>query len=60
MDTFKWQHEGPHVMLIMPSHDLLENQSGDPKDDDIFVLFKNTAHEIVIIPLGDVIEENKP
>lgn len=53
-----WQHEGPHIMLIMPSHDLLENLSGDPKDDDIFVLFKNTKHEIVIIPLGDEIEKN--
>jgi hypothetical protein len=50
-------HEGPHMMLIMPSHDLLADQSGDPKDDDIFVLFKNTDHEIVIIPLGDVITE---
>lgn len=51
------QHEGPHMMLIMPTHSLLENQSGDPKDDDIFVLFKNTDYEIVIIPLGDVITE---
>ncbi len=50
-------HEGPHMMLIMPSHDLLADQSGDPKDDDIFVLFKGTDHEIVIIPLGDVITE---
>jgi len=50
-------HEGPHMMLIMPSHDLLADQSGDPKDDDIFVLFKNTDYEIVIIPLGDVISE---
>lgn len=50
-------HEGPHMMLIMPSHDLLADQSGDPKDDDIFVLFKNTDYEIVIIPLGDVITE---
>ena len=50
-------HEGPHMMLIMPSHDLLADQSGDPKDDDIFVVFKGTEFEIVIIPLGDVIEE---
>lgn len=50
-------HEGPHLMLIMPSHDLLADQSDDPKDDDIFVLFKNTDHEIVIIPLGDVITD---
>ena len=50
-------HEGPHMMLIMPRHDLLANQSGDPDDDDIFVLFKNTDYEIVIIPLGDVITE---
>jgi len=50
-------HEGPHMMLIMPSHDLLADQSGDPKDDDIFVLFKNTDYEIVIIPLGDVITD---
>ena len=50
-------HEGPHLMLIMPSHDLLANQSGDPDDDDIFVLFKNTDYEIVIVPLGDVITE---
>ena len=49
--------KGPHMMLIMPRHDLLADQSGDPKDDDIFVLFKNTDHEIVIIPLGDVITE---
>jgi hypothetical protein len=44
-------------MLIMPSHDMLADQSGDPKDDDIFVLFKNTEYEIVIVPLGDVFEE---
>ena len=50
-------HEGPHMMLIMPSHDLLADLSGDPKDDDIFVLFKNTDYEIVIIPLGDVITD---
>ena len=50
-------HEGPHMMLIMPSHDLLADQFGDPKDDDIFVLFKNTDYEIVIIPLGDVITD---
>jgi hypothetical protein len=50
-------HEGPHMMLIMPSHDLLANQSDDPRDDDIFVLFKGTDHEIVIIPLGDVIAD---
>lgn len=50
-------HEGPHMMLIMPSHDLLADQSGDPKDDDIFVLFKGNEYEIVIIPLGDVITE---
>ena len=50
-------HEGPHMMLIMPRHDLLADQSGDPKDDDIFVLFKNTDYEIVIIPLGDVISD---
>jgi len=51
------QHEGPHMMLIMPNHELLADLSGDPKDDDIFVLFKNTAYEIVILPLGDVITE---
>lgn len=50
-------HEGPHLMLIMPSHDLLADQSGDPKDDDIFVLFKNTDYEIVIVPLGDTVSE---
>ena len=50
-------HEGPHLMLIMPSHDLLADQSGDPADNDIFVLFKNTEYEIVIVPLGDVNEE---
>lgn len=50
-------HEGPHMMLIMPSHDLLADQSGDPKDDDIFVLFKGHEYEILIIPLGDVITD---
>jgi hypothetical protein len=50
-------HEGPHMMLIMPRHDLLANQSGDPKDDDIFVLFKGSEFEIVIIPLGDAITD---
>lgn len=50
-------HEGPHMMLIMPSHDLLAHLSGDPKDEDIFVVFKGTDYEIVIIPLGDVITE---
>lgn len=50
-------HEGPHMMLIMPSHDLLAHLSGDPKDDDIFVAFKNTEYEIVIIPLGDPIAD---
>lgn len=52
-----WHHEGPHVMLIMPTHSLLENQSADPKDDDIFVIFKNTPYEIVIVPVGDVITD---
>lgn len=50
-------HEGPHMMLIMPSHDLLADQSGDPKDDDIFVVFKNTPYEMVIIPLGEPITD---
>ncbi len=52
-----WHHEGPHMMLIMPTRNLLEGQSTDPKDDSIFVLWKNTPAEIVIIPLGDVITE---
>jgi hypothetical protein len=52
-----WHHEGPHIMLVMPTHDLLEGQSTDPKDDSIFVLWKNTPAEIVIIPVGDVITE---
>lgn len=52
-----WQHEGPHMMLIMPSRDLVEGLSSDPKDNDIFVLWKDTPQEIVIIPLGDVITE---
>lgn len=52
-----WHHEGPHMMIIMPTHDLLADLSDDPKDDDIFALFKGTPFEIVIIPLGDVIEE---
>ena len=52
-----WHHEGPHMMLIMPTRDLLEGQSADPEDDSIFVLWKNTPFEIVIIPLGDVITE---
>lgn len=52
-----WHHEGPHMMLIMPTRDLLEGLSTDPEDNDIFVLWKNTPMEIVIIPLGDVIEE---
>ena len=52
-----WHQEGPHMMLIMPTRDLLEGQSADPKDDSIFVLWKNTPFEIVIIPLGDVITE---
>ena len=52
-----WHHEGPHMMLIMPTRDLLEGQSTDPKDNDIFVLWKGTPQEIVIIPLGDVITE---
>ena len=50
-----WHHEGPHMMLIMPTRNLLEGQSADPKDNSIFVLWKNTPVEIVIIPLGDVL-----
>jgi len=52
-----WHHEGPHMMMIMPTHELLADLSGDPRDNDIFVLFKNTPFEIVIVPLGDVINE---
>ena len=36
---------------------MLAGLSGDPKDDDIFVLFKNTDYEIVMISLGGVITD---
>ena len=52
-----WHHEGPHMMLIMPTRDLLKGQSTDPADNDIFVLWEGTPQEIVIIPLGDVITD---
>ena len=52
-----WHHEGPHMMLIMPSNDMAKSVSGDPKDNDIFVIWRGTPMELVIIPLGDVITE---
>ncbi|HSG97599.1 MAG TPA: hypothetical protein VLA11_06380 [Woeseiaceae bacterium] len=52
-----WHHEGPHMMLIMPGADLREGLSADPDENDIFVLWKDTPMELVIIPLGDVITE---
>jgi hypothetical protein len=39
----------------MPTRALPEGQSADPKDDDIFILLKNTPMEIVIMRLGEVI-----
>ena len=45
--------EGPHLMLILPDGALREGLSADPADGDIFVLWKDTPMELVIIPLED-------
>jgi hypothetical protein len=50
-------HEGPHLMLVLPNPAMREGISSDPDDDGIFVIYADTPMELVIIPLGDVIEE---
>ena len=45
--------EGPHMMLILPSRELRNTLSDNPLDGGIFVLWKDTPMELVIIPTGD-------
>jgi len=48
-----WHKEGPHMMLLMPNRDLLKGQPTTPKDNSIFVLWKDTPLVMVVIPLGE-------
>lgn len=45
--------EGPHMMLVLPNRDMRNMLSDNPLDGGIFVLWKDTPMELVIIPIGD-------
>ena len=45
--------EGPHMMLILPDRSTRNMLPDNPSDGGIFVLWKDTPMELVIIPIGD-------
>ena len=45
--------EGPHMMLILPDRGARNMLPSNPSDGGIFVLWKDTPMELVIIPIGE-------
>ena len=45
--------EGPHMMLILPDRTARNMLPDNPSGGGIFVLWKDTPMELVIIPIGD-------
>lgn len=47
-----WVQEGPHLMLLMPSSDLLDGMSRDPFAGGPYVMWGDTPMVHVMVPVG--------
>ena len=47
-----WVQEGPHLMLLMPSTDMIEGMSRDPFAGGPYVMWDNTPLVHVMVPVG--------
>jgi len=52
-DGGTWVQEGPHLMLLVPSMDLLEGMSRDPYSGGPYVMWEKTPVAHVMVPLND-------
>lgn len=48
-----WVEEGPHLMLLMPSTELLDGMSRDPFAGGPYVMWDNTPLVHVMVPVGE-------
>jgi hypothetical protein len=46
-----WVKEGPHLMIIVPDHSLLEGVSTDP-NDPVYVMWKGTPYAHIMVKVG--------
>lgn len=47
-----WVEEGPHLMLLMPSADMMKSISHDPKNGGPYVMWGKTPLAHIMVPLG--------
>ncbi len=47
-----WVQEGPHLMLLMPSMDMIEGMSRDPDAGGPYVMWDNTPLVHVMVPVA--------
>ncbi len=47
-----WVQEGPHLMLLMPSSEMIEGMSRDPDAGGPYVMWDNTPLVHVMVPVG--------
>ncbi len=51
-----WVQEGPHLMLLMPSMEMIEGMSRDPFAGGPYVMWENTPLVHVMVPVGGTAE----
>ena len=51
-DGGPWVQEGPHLMLLMPSLDMVEGMSRDPDSGGPYVMWDNTPLVHVMVPVA--------
>jgi hypothetical protein len=51
-DGSVWVQEGPHLMLLMPSMEMIEGMSRDPFAGGPYVMWENTPLVHVMVPVG--------
>jgi hypothetical protein len=52
-DDNEWIVEGPHLMIIVPDHALLETLPTDPANGGPYVMWKGTPYAHIMVPLTD-------
>jgi hypothetical protein len=46
-----WVKEGPHLMIVVPNHAMLEGVSTDPKDP-VYVMWKDTPYAHIMVKVA--------
>jgi hypothetical protein len=49
----EWIVEGPHLMIIVPDHALLDSLPTDPANGGPYVMWKGTPYAHIMVPLTD-------